>query len=89
MVGRGREAPTPYQLIDALHCPVAGFFGNEDDNPSPADVDKIDAEMTRLGVEHEFHRYDDAGHAFQNFVAAERYRANASDDAHQRLLRVL
>jgi carboxymethylenebutenolidase len=36
-------------------------------------VNRIDAELTRLGKPHEFHRYDGAGHAFQNFLD-ERYR---------------
>ena len=35
---------------------------------------KIAAELTRLAKPHEFHRYNDAGHAFQNFLDAPRYR---------------
>ena len=31
-------------------------------SPSPEDVNKIDAELTRLGKVYEFHRYDGAGH---------------------------
>ncbi len=86
MAGRGREAPTPFDLIGDINCPVIGFFGNDDDNPSPEDVDKIDAEMDRLDIEHTFHRYEGAGHAFQNFVAEERYRPKASEDAQEKLI---
>jgi hypothetical protein len=33
--------------------PILGLFGAEDKNPSPAEVAQIDAELTRLGKEHE------------------------------------
>ena len=86
MLGRGREGPTPFDLIGDIGCPVIGFFGSDDDNPSPKDVDKIDAEMDRLEIEHTFYRYDGAGHAFQNFVAEERYCQDACDDAQAKLI---
>lgn len=66
--------PTPFERIKDISCPVIGFFGAEDTNPSPEDVKKIDAEMTRHGKAHEFHTYHGAGHAFQNFLDAARYR---------------
>ena len=53
---------------------MIGFYGNEDTNPSPEDVNRIDAELTRLGKPHEFHRYNGAAHAFQNFLDGSRYR---------------
>jgi len=59
------EGATPFDQLGRLSCPVIGFFGNEDRNPSPQDADKLDAELTRLRVEHAFHRYPGAGHGFQ------------------------
>ena len=41
---------------------------------------------TLRGKTFEFHRYDGAGHAFQNFTSEERYRKEASDDAWARVL---
>lgn len=64
-----------------IPCPVAGFFGNEDSNPSPEDVDIYEAALEDAGVPHEFHRYDGAGHAFQNFPSPERYCPAQSEDA--------
>jgi carboxymethylenebutenolidase len=61
----GEGGVTPFAQLSRIKCPVIGFFGNEDRNPSPQDADKIDAELTRLGVEHTFHRYPGAGHGFQ------------------------
>ena len=66
---RGEDGPTPFERLADITCPVAGFFGNGDKNPSPADVDRVDAELTRLGIAHEFHRYDGVGHAFHQLAA--------------------
>jgi carboxymethylenebutenolidase len=66
--------PSPFDRVKDINCPVIAFYGNEDTNPSPDDVNKLDAELTRLGKPHEFHRYDGAAHAFQNFLDASRYR---------------
>ena len=60
------EGPAPFDLSERITCPVLGLFGEEDGNPNPADVAKIDAELTRLGRQHEFHSYAGAGHAFMN-----------------------
>jgi carboxymethylenebutenolidase len=57
--------PTPFDQLAGLRCPVIGFFGNEDRNPSPQDADRLDAEFTRLRIAHAFHRYAGAAHGFQ------------------------
>jgi len=71
------EGLSPFDRSPDIQCPIMGFFGAEDTNPSPADVQKIDAELTRLGKWHEFHTYQDAPHAFHNFIG-ERYRERAA-----------
>ena len=72
------EGAGPFERSAAITCPVIGFFGAEDTNPSQDDVRKIDAELTRLGKWHEFHSYKDTGHAFHNFTNPERYRERAA-----------
>jgi len=72
------DGPSPFERASGIQCPMIGFFGAEDQNPSPDDVKKIDAELTRLGKVHEFHSYLGAGHAFQNFISPERYRERAA-----------
>lgn len=76
----------PIDLAGNINCPVIGFFGNDDQNPSPQDVDEIDAALSAAGVPHTFHRYDGAGHAFQAFTMEERYRPEASEDAWEKVL---
>lgn len=92
--GRIKEAmgagnPPPIELAGNISCPVIGFFGNEDQNPSPQDVDDYSTALTAAGVRHSFHRYDGAGHAFQNFHSAERYRETQSEDAWEKVLEFL
>ena len=83
------DSPTPFDLTGNIACPVIGFFGAEDTNPSPDDVKKIHAEMTRLGKPHEFHMYEGAGHAFLNFGNAERHRPKQAADAWEKMLAYL
>ncbi len=72
------DGPSPFERSSGIACPMIGFFGVEDGNPSPEDVKRVDAELTRLKKWHEFHTYNNAGHAFQNFWSPERYRERAA-----------
>jgi carboxymethylenebutenolidase len=80
------SGPSPFELTRDIACPVVGFFGVEDGNPSPDDVRTIDAELTKHGKPHEFHNYAGAGHAFLNFTNSERYREKQAADAWQKML---
>ena len=80
-VAWGHDGPSPFDRLGNLKAPVLAFYGNDDENPSPDDVNKIEAELKRLGVDYEFHRYDGAGHAFQNFLAQDKYREPATKDS--------
>jgi carboxymethylenebutenolidase len=71
------SGPTAFQRSSGIACPVIGFSGSEDTNPSPDDMKAIGAELARLGKWHEFHLYRDAGHAFCN-ITGERYRPRAA-----------
>lgn len=76
----------PIDLAKHIACPVIGLYGNEDSNPSPQDVDDYSAALSAAGVAHEFHQYEGAGHAFQNFPMPERFHAAASADAWEKVL---
>ncbi len=56
----------PIDLTEKLNCPILGIFGNDDQNPSPDQVNRTEEMLKRLGKTYEFHRYDGAGHAFFN-----------------------
>lgn len=81
----GGDGPTPFDRSGDINCPVIGFFGEDDSNPSVDDVKKIDAELTRHGKIHEFHNYTGTAHSFQ-WNGTESYRAEASRDSWEKLL---
>ena len=80
------DGPAPLALSENIRCPMIGFFGNDDKNPSPDDVKQIDAELVRHGKAHEFHAYDGAGHAFLNFTNPAMYRESQAKDAWSKLI---
>ena len=49
-------------------------------------MDDYNQALKKAGVEHIFHRYDGAGHAFQSFNSEERYHHQASEDAWEKVL---
>ncbi len=59
-----QQPVSPVTLTKDLNCPVLGIFGNDDQSPSPAQVDQHEAELKQQGKAYEFHRYDGAGHGF-------------------------
>jgi carboxymethylenebutenolidase len=69
-----------------IECPVLGLFGEEDTHPAPDEVHQIDEELTRLGKQHEFHLFANAGHGF---FATDRdsYRVQAARDGWQLIWR--
>jgi carboxymethylenebutenolidase len=60
------DGPSPFERTPEIHCPIMGHFGLEDENPSPEDVRKLDAELTKHGKVHEFFSYAGTGHAFMD-----------------------
>ena len=54
----------PIDYTADLDAPLLGLFGNDDQSPTPAQVDEHQAELEKHGKTFEFHRYDGAGHGF-------------------------
>jgi carboxymethylenebutenolidase len=84
----GRDLPAPFERSANLYCPLQGHFGADDKNPSPEDMQKLDAELNRLAKPHEFYSYPDAGHAFMDSTK-ESYRRHAEEAAWPRTLEFL
>lgn len=76
----GGEGPSPLEQSAKISAPVLGLFGEEDANPTPADVVKIEAELKKHNKTYEFHMYPGCGHGFQCDARAS-YRAEAARDA--------
>ena len=71
------EGPSPFERTREISCPIQGHFGADDKNPSPEDMRKLDAELTKFGNAHEFHTYAGAAHAFVN-TGSGNYRPHAA-----------
>jgi carboxymethylenebutenolidase len=54
----------PIEYTKDLDAPLLGLFGNDDQAPSPEQVNIHEAELKKYGKAYEFHRYDGAGHGF-------------------------
>ena len=54
----------PIDLTKDLKCSLLRLFGNEDQSPTPEQVNQHEAELKKHGKKYEFHRYDKAGHGF-------------------------
>ncbi len=74
-------------LVDQLpnlRCPLLGLFGNEDQYPTPEHVNELEEILKANDKPYEFHRYDDAGHAFFG-VDRPSYRVAAANDGWERI----
>lgn len=61
------DGPAPMEQLANITGQVMGFNGNDDKNPSPADIDETARRLAALGKQHQFHRYDGTGHAFMDW----------------------
>jgi carboxymethylenebutenolidase len=76
----GGSGPAPIEQTATINMPVLGLFGETDQNPSPADVAQITAELQRHDKTYEFHMYPGCGHGFHCDGRAS-YRHEAARDA--------
>lgn len=84
MVALG-EGVSPFARTHEIDCPLMFHFGEEDGNPSPEDMQKLDTELTRHNKPHEFYTYPNAGHAFMDFTG-QRHREAVSTTSWPRTL---
>ena len=71
------DGPTPFDQTANIGVPLLGLFGEDDGNPSPADVARMASELEKHGKTFEFHSYPGAGHAF-NCEERPTYRRDAA-----------
>jgi len=77
------------RIVNDIRASIAHACQNDDTEPSPADVNRLEEEFARHAIECEFHRFDGAGHAFQNFLGPERSRAGPAEQSWARTLEFL
>jgi len=80
-----RRPVAPVDYTGRLGCPLLGLFGNDDGNPSPEHVNRLEDALRSHGKTYEFHRYDGAGHAFMSWYR-HHYRIEQTVDAWHKVL---
>ncbi len=75
---------TPLEEARKIHFPVLGLYGGDDPGIPREQVEQLDVELDKAGVEHELKIYDGAPHSFFDRKYAE--YANESADAWTRAL---
>lgn len=73
----------PIDYTKDLACPLLGLFGNDDQNPSPDQVNLHEEQLKKYNKTYDFHRYDGAGHGFWYYDRAA-YRPEQAMDAWQK-----
>lgn len=82
VTGTPPEGSLRTNLVDQLpnlRAPLLGMFGKDDKYPSPEHVAELDDILTANGKPHDFHSYEDAGHAFFS-IDRPSYRVAAAND---------
>jgi carboxymethylenebutenolidase len=88
IIGETPEGMPPREnlahLAKTQSGPVLGLFGNDDQYPTPDQVDELERLLADAGKAHDFHRYDGAGHAFFT-VSRASYRPEAAMDGWEKI----
>ncbi len=79
---------SPLEYTNDLSCPILGLFGEEDQSPTPEQVDRLEAELKKHGKNYQFHRYAGAGHGFF-YHHRPNYRQAAAVDGWQKIFTFL
>ena len=74
----------PIDYTERLAVPLLGIFGNDDQYPTPEQVNAHEEALRQHGKEHEFHRYDGASHGFF-YYHAPMYRPQAAMDGWEKI----
>ena len=75
-----KQPVAPVDYTADLGSPLLGLFGDQDQNPSPPQVDRLEAALREHDKDYEFHRYPDAGHGFFYHDRPSAYRPAAALD---------
>jgi carboxymethylenebutenolidase len=59
-----KQPVAPIDYTKDLKVPLLGLFGNDDQSPSPDEVNQHEEALKQHGKTYAFHRYDGAGHGF-------------------------
>jgi len=85
----GQGMPAPIALVGNIKAEMLNLYGTEDHIIPLDEGRKLEQVWKDNHVKSEFHIYEKAGHAFQDFSRPDHYRKAASDDAWTRIVTFL
>ena len=69
----------PIDHTEDLACPLLGIFGNDDQHPTPEEVDRLEEALKKHNKDYTFYRYDGAGHGIWYYDKPMYRQAQAMD----------
>jgi carboxymethylenebutenolidase len=87
--GDGGRLPSPLELAPTMRGPILGLWGDEDEYIPVGEVRRLDDELTRHAVTHEFQVYSGEGHNFLRALFAKDGSSPAALDAWERTTALL
>ncbi len=85
----GQGMPAPITFTKDIKADVLALYGDQDHIIGVDEIKRLQSEMKAHNVKCDFHIYEDAGHAFQDFSRPDMYRKDASEKAWTELLTFL
>jgi carboxymethylenebutenolidase len=77
----GVGTAAPITMVANINAPLLCLYGDKDHAIPMDETRKLIGVLTEHNVDHEFHLYEGAGHAFQDFSRPKLYVKAASEDA--------
>jgi len=85
----GEGMPAPITLIRDIQAPILGLYGDHDHVVPLDEIDRLIVALKEHHIQHDFHVYQDAGHAFQDYSRPKMYLRDTSEDAWRRMFEFL
>ncbi len=85
----GTGMPAPIAMTQNIRAAILGLYGDQDHVIPLQEIHKLIGTLKEHNIRNEFHIYENAGHAFQDFCRPKMYRQSVSDDAWHRSINFL
>lgn len=85
----GQGMPAPITFARDIKADVLALYGDQDHIIDTDEIKRLQSEMNAHNVKCDFHIFENAGHAFQDFSRPDVYRKDASEEAWTELIAFL
>jgi len=85
----GAGTQPPIDLTRNIRATILGLYGDNDHIISVDEIDRLIATLRANDIQQEFHVYEEAGHAFQDYTRPKLFFKDISEDAWRRSIAFL